>query len=151
MVATQVKTSDLKNREIPVTIEGEVDLSNTVSSISGDRYVSIDFFPKSLERFIPDEKRIEGYDLDIVVKFEDEISLTLPPGFQFTDKPENLDISGAGYAFKGIYLVEGSRLTLKKELNISKSIIRKTEFTEWKKFVEAIREFNRYLVTISKK
>ncbi|HRG24433.1 MAG TPA: transglutaminase domain-containing protein [Chitinophagaceae bacterium] len=151
MVATQVKTSDLKNREIPVTIEGEVDLSNTVSSISGDRYVSIDFFPKSLERFIPDEKRIEGYDLDIVVKFEDEISLTLPAGFQFTDKPENLDISGAGYSFKGIYLVEGSRLTLKKELNISNSIIRKTEFTEWKKFVEAIREFNRYLVTISKK
>ncbi len=151
MIANNVKTSDLKNREIPVTIEGEADLSNTVSQISGDKYVSIDFFPKSLERFIPDEKRMEGYDLDILVKFVDEITLNLPAGFQFTDKPENLEVSGTGYSFKGVYLIEGSRLTLKKELSISNSIIRKNEFGEWKKFIESIREFNRYLVTISKK
>jgi len=151
MIATNVKTSDLKNREIPVSIEGEVDLSNTVSTISGDKYVSIDFFPKSLERFIPDEKRVEGYDLDIIVKFEDEIALTLPAGFQFTDKPDNLEVSGAGYAFKGSYVVEGNRLILKKELTISNSMIRKKEFADWRKFIESIREFNRYLVTISKK
>lgn len=151
MVASQVKTSDLKNRELPVTIEGEVDLSNTVNLIGGDKYVGIDFFPKSLERFIPDEKRVEGYDLDVIVKFEDEISLSLPAGFQFTDKPDNLEISGAGYSFKGIYLIEGNRLVLKKELSLNNSIIRKSDFGEWKKFIESIREFNRYLVTISKK
>ena len=85
------------------------------------------------------------------MKFVDEITLNLPAGFQFTDKPENLEVSGTGYSFKGVYLIEGSRLTLKKELSISNSIIRKNEFGEWKKFIESIREFNRYLVTISKK
>ncbi len=151
MVASNVRTSDLRNREIPVMIEGEVDLTNTVNQIAGEKYVGIDFFPKSLERFIPDEKRIEGYDLDIMVKFDDEISLALPAGFQFTDKPDNLEINGTGYSFKGVYVVEGNRLTLKKELSINNSIIRKSEFVQWTKFIESIREFNRYFVTISKK
>ncbi len=77
MQAANIKTSDLKNREIPVTIEGDVDLSNFVNSISGDKYVSIDFFPKTLERYMPDEKRVGGYDFDDVLAFEDEISLTI--------------------------------------------------------------------------
>ena len=71
MVAAGIKTGDIKNREIPVQIEGNVDLSNTVNTISGDKYVGVDFFPKSLDRFIPDEKRLQGYDLDEIIQFED--------------------------------------------------------------------------------
>jgi len=151
MIATNLKTSDLQNREIPVTIEGEVDLSNTVNTISNDKYVGIDFFPKTLDKFIPDEKRIEGYDLDIVVRFEDEISLTIPAGKKFIDKPDNLELKFDGYEFKGIYTVDGNKLTLRKELSIKNSIIKKAEFPQWIRFIESIKEFNKYFVSISNK
>jgi len=147
--ATNIKTSELKNRDLAVTIEGDIDLSNSVNTISGDKYVGIDFFPKSLERFIPDEKRVEGYDLDEVVKFEDEISLTIPAGKKFTDKPENLEIKNDNYEFKGEYTVVNNKLTLKKVLAIKNSIIKKTDFENWTKFVESIKEFNKYLITIT--
>jgi hypothetical protein len=147
--ATNIKTSDLKNRDLAVTIEGDIDLSNSVNTISNDKYVGIDFFPKSLERFIPDEKRVEGYDLDEVVKFEDEISLTIPTGKKFTDKPENLEIKNDNYEFKGEYTVVNNKLTLKKVLAIKNSIIKKTDFESWTKFVESIKEFNKYLITIT--
>jgi hypothetical protein len=149
--ATNVKTSDLKNREIPVVIEGDIDLSNSVNTISNDKYVGIDFFPKSLERFVPDEKRMEGYDLDQVVKFEDEISLVIPAGKKFTDKPENLEIKNDGYEFKGEYTVTDNKLTLKKTLSIKNSVIKKSEFANWTKFIESIKEFNKYLITITQK
>jgi hypothetical protein len=151
LVAANVKTSDLKNRDLSVTIEGDIDLTNSVSTISGDKYAGIDFFPKSLERFVPDEKRVEGYDLDDVIKFEDEVSLTIPAGKIFADKPENLEIKHDGYEFKGEYTVVNNKLTLKKSLAIKNSIIKKADFTNWTKFIESIKEFNKYLITITQK
>jgi hypothetical protein len=151
MIATNLKTSDLVNRDIPVTIEGDVDLSNTVNTINTVKYVGIDFFPKTLDKFIPDEKRVQGYDLDVVVKFEDEISLTVPADKKFIDKPDNLEIKHDGYEFKGTYTIEGNKLVLRKELSIRNSLIRKSEFPAWKKFIESIKEFNSYLVSISNK
>ena len=151
MVATNVKTSDLKNRDLPVVIEGDVDLSNTVNTISGDKYVGVDFFPKTLDKFIPDEKRIEGYDLDVLVKFEDEIALTIPADNKFIDKPENLEMKFDGYEFKGEYTITGNKIVLKKELSIKNSIIKKADFPNWTKFIESIKEFNKYLLSITKK
>lgn len=151
MVATGVKTSDLKNREIPVTIEGDVDLSNTVNTISGDFYVGVDFFPKTLDRFIPDEKRIEGYDLDDIIKLEDEITLTIPADKKFVDKPDNLEMKFDGYEFKGEYTLQGNKMVLKKELLLKNGIIKKEDFANWTKFIESIKEFNRYFLSITKK
>ncbi|WP_462252684.1 transglutaminase-like domain-containing protein [Ferruginibacter sp.] len=151
MVATNVKTSDLKNRDLPVVIEGDVDLSNTVNTISGDKYVGVDFFPKTLDKFIPDEKRVGGYDLDVLVKFEDEIGLTIPADKKFIDKPDNLELKFDGYEFKGEYTITGNKMVLKKELSIKNSIIKKTDFPNWIKFIESIKEFNKYFLSITKK
>jgi len=149
--AANVKTSDLSNRETAVTIEGSIDLTNSVNSIRGDKYVGIDFFPKSLERFVPDEKRIQGYDLDEVVKFDDEISLSIPADRAFTDKPDNLQIKNDGYEFNGEYVIANNKLVLKKTLSIKNSIIKKADFANWTKFIESIKEFNKYMITITKK
>jgi hypothetical protein len=151
VTANNVKTSNLDNREINVSIEGEIDFSNAVNVISNDIYVGIDFFPKSLEGLVPDEKRENGYDLDDVVKFEDEISLTAPVGTKFVDVPTNLIVTQPGYEFKGEYLIVGNKLTLKKTLSINNNIIKVADFANWKKFIESIKEFNSYLISITKK
>jgi hypothetical protein len=151
MQAGNIKTSDLKNREIPVTIEGDVDLTNYVNTISGDKYISIDFFPKTLERYMPDEKRVGGYDFDDVMCFEDEISLTIPANTRFVDIPEKKEIVYDGYEFKGEYSVTGNKITLKKKVVIKNSIIRKADFENWKKFLGAIKEFSQYFLSVTKK
>lgn len=149
--AANIKTSDLKDRELPVTIEGDVDLTNYVNSISGDKYISIDFFPKTLERYMPDEKRVNGYDFDYVLSYDDNISLTLPPDKIFVDIPGKLDMTYSGYEFKGEYTVSGNTITLKKSLTIKNSVIKVTDFENWKKFLEAIKEFNKYFLSATKK
>ena len=149
--AANIKTSDLKNRELPVSIEGDVDLSNSVTTISGDKYMSIDFFPKTLERYLPDEKRVNGYDFDYVLTYEDEISLTVPNDKKFVDIPAKLDINNEGYEFKGEYTVVGNKIVLKKLLTIKNSIIKTSDFENWKKFLESIKEFNKYFISVTKK
>lgn len=151
LVATNISTSDLKNRELPVSIEGDVDLSNTVSTISNEQYVGIDFFPKSLENLIPDEKRTRGYDLDDLVQYDDLITLTVPVGKKFIDKPDNLELNFPGYSFKGVYEVAGNKLTLRKTLSISNGMIPKSDFENWKGFIRSIKEFNKYLITVANK
>ena len=151
MQAANIKTSDLKNREIPVTIEGDVDLSNYVNTISGDKYISIDFFPKTLERYMPDEKRVGGYDFDDVLSFEDEISLTIPPDTKFVDIPEKTELVYDGYEFKGEYSVSGNKIFLRKKIVIKNSVIKKSDFDNWKKFLESIKEFSKYLLSVTKK
>ena len=151
MVATNIKTSDLNNRDLTVSIEGDVDLSNTVNNISGSKYVGVDFFPKSLDRFIPDEKRVEGYDFDDVLQFTDEITLTVPADKKFIDKPEDLEVKGDGFAFKGSYTLVGNKMTLSKTLSIKNNIIAKTELPAWTRFIESIKEFNKYFLSITNK
>lgn len=151
MQAANVKTSDLKNRDIPVTIEGDVDLSNYVNTISGDKYISIDFFPKTLERFMPDEKRVGGYDFDDVMTYEDEISLTIPADMKFVDVPEKAEMTYDGYAFTGEYIVTGNKIMLRKKIIIKNSIIKKSDFGNWTKFLGSIKEFSRYIISVTKK
>ena len=151
MVAANVKTSDLNNRDLPVSIEADIDLSNTVNTISGDKYVGIDFFPKTLDSYIPDEKRTQGYDFDDVIQFEDLITLTIPADKKFVDKPDDLLLSAAGYEFKGSYTVAGNKLTLSKTLSLKKNIIAKTELKEWSNFLASIKEFNKYFISVTKK
>lgn len=149
--ASGVKTSDLTNREIPVTISGTIDLSNHVQAISGDKYINLDFFPKTLDSYLPDEKRVNGYDFDYVLSFEDEFSLTIPAGSKFGDVPDKLELNYDGFSFRGEYAVSGNKIVLKKQLVLKKSIIGKKDFADWTKFLGSVKEFSRYFFSVTSK
>lgn len=148
--ASQIKSSDLTNREIPVVIEGDIDLTNNINNIGNDQYVHIDFFPKNLSRYMPDEKRQKGFDFESVFAFEDELELVLPAGKKCIDLPEKLTIDRPGYSFVGSYETTGNKVRLKKTLTIKESVIPADQLADWKVFLESIREFNSYLLTITK-
>jgi hypothetical protein len=145
------KISDLKNREIPVIIEGESNLSNNTTVIDGDCYVNIDFFPTTLQRYMPDEKRTRGYDLNWVTSFEDELSLIVPAGKKFADVPEKLELSFEGYSFTGEYIISGNKITLKKRLLIKKSTVPVKDFANWKNFLQKVKAFSENYITVTGK
>lgn len=149
--ASDIKTSDLTNRGIPVTISGNILLSNTVQTISKNNYINLDFFPKTLERYMPDEKRKRGYDFDYVLSFDDEFSLTIPDNRQFSDIPEKLELKQNGYEFKGEYVVSGNKIILKKQLVLNNSIVNYSDFDNWKKFLESIKTFSSYFFSVTTK
>jgi hypothetical protein len=149
--ASGIQTSDLNNREIPVVISGSIDLSNSVQTISGSKYINLDFFPKTLDKYRPDEKRQTGYDLGYVMSFEDEFTLTIPENSRFSDIPKKLELQYPGYEFRGEYILQGNKIILKKLLVLKSSVIKKNDFTEWTKFLDSIKEFSGYFFSVTTK
>ena len=149
--ASNIQTTDLDNRGIPVVISGIIDLSNSVQTISGSKYINLDFFPKTLDKYRPDEKRLSGYDVGYVMSFQDEFSLTIPNGSRFADIPKKIELKYPGYEFSGEYAVQGNKITLKKLLVLKSSVIAKKDFAEWTKFLDAIKEFSGYFFSVTTK
>ncbi|MFL5742570.1 MAG: transglutaminase family protein, partial [Flavisolibacter sp.] len=149
--ASGIQASDLNNREIPVNISGTIDLSNSVQTISGDKYINLDFFPKTLDRYMPDEKRVSGYDFGYVLSYEDEFTLTVPAGSKFSDVPEKLELKYPGFEFTGAYTVQGNKIVLKKYLVLKNSVVSKKDFEDWTKFIRSIKEFSSYFFSVTTK
>jgi len=149
LTATNVKTSDLNNREIPVVIEGDIDLSNNVIIDEKELYAGIDFFPRKLTSFMPDDKRVNPFEFNSIYVAEDEIELKVP-GFRIKDVPEAIDQQSADYGFKGSYSQTGSTILLKKTLSINTGTVKKADFANWKAFLKKLKDFNNNIVTVEK-
>jgi transglutaminase-like putative cysteine protease len=146
---TNVTTSDLGNREIPVVIEGDIDLSNNTIRDEKEVYAGIDFFPRKLSDFIPDAKRINPYEFNSIYTTEDYIELTVP-GYKIKDLPEAFDEQANDYGFTGSYIQSGNKIVLKKILSIKTGTVKKEDFSNWTVFLKKLKDFNNNMVTVEK-
>ncbi|MBO9658839.1 MAG: transglutaminase domain-containing protein [Chitinophagaceae bacterium] len=141
--AINVKTSDFKNRDIPLVIEADVELSNQVTHVDKICYTSIDFVPASIVKVSPDNERQNPYDLDAVFLAKDEIILELPAGTKAHSLPEKFQAAFKTNNMEAVYKLEGNQVILRKTLQLNSPVIYKTDFDAWKTFVNKIKEFNR--------
>lgn len=149
LVAANVKTSDLNNRELPVVIEGDIDLSNNIIRDEKEVYAGIDFFPRKLTSYMPDEKRMAPYEFNSIYTIEDEIELNIP-GYKVKDLPEAMNQQAADYGFSGSYSQQGSKIVLKKQLTINTGTVKKEDFTNWADFLKKLKDFNNNIVVVEK-
>jgi hypothetical protein len=149
--ASNLVTSDLQNRELPVVIEADVDLSNNVTAVDKDIFASIDFFPKTLNQFIPDEKRQKGFSFESMFTYEDDIELIVPSDKKFVDIPEAVKLNFPDYAFNGSYITSTNRIHLKKTLAIQSGQVSKNDFSNWISFLKKMKDFNSNQVSITNK
>ena len=147
--ATNVKTSDLTNREIPLVIEGDIDLSNNIIRDDKEVYAGIDFFPRKLSDFMPDDKRANPYEFNSIYTAEDEIELSVP-GYKIKDLPEVFNQQTDDYGFAGSYAQQGNKIVLKKALSIKTGTVKKADFNNWKDFLKKLKDFNNNIVTVEK-
>jgi transglutaminase-like putative cysteine protease len=146
--AANVKTSDFKNRDIPLVIEGDVEISNRVTKVDKVCYTSIDFFPATIVNVSPDEERQNPYDLDNVFVAKDEVTLELPAGTKAQSLPQKFQASFQTNTMEAVYTTTPKSVVLKKTLLLNSPVIYKTDFETWKSFVSKIKEFNRNNITL---
>ena len=146
--ATNVKTSDIKNRDIPIVIEGDVEINNQTTIVDNTCYTGIDFFPGAIVGFIPDEDRQTPIDIDAVFTMSDEVILKLPAKAKPTLLPKPLQLNFSNNNIAANYIAANNTITLKKSLQINSPVINTTDFTAWKIFLNKIKEYNRNNVNI---
>lgn len=150
LVISNVKTSDLNNREIPVVFEGDIDLTNYVITEDKEIYVGIDFFPETLKGYIPDKDRQQDYELSSSYVAQDETELILPAGYKVTSIPPAIEEKATDYEVSGSYIVKDNKVTFKKTLAFNTGRIRKADFENWKLFTKKLKDFNSNLILIKK-
>jgi hypothetical protein len=150
LVANNVKTSDLGNREIPVTIEGDIDLSNYIITEDKEVYAGIDFFPKDLGGLIPDKDRQQDYSLHSAYVMQDETELVLPAGYKAVSLPAAINEKADDYEVAGSYTSKDNKVIFKKTLSFNTGRIRKADFENWKAFANKLKDFNSNLILIKK-
>jgi Transglutaminase-like superfamily len=150
LTVSNVKTSDLSNREIPVVVEGDIDLSNYVITEDKEIYVGIDFFPEDLRGLIPDKDRQQDYELHTAYVAQDETELILPVGYKVVAFPNAIEEKATDYEVAGAYTVKDNKVTFKKSLSFKTGVIKKADFENWKKFTNKLKDFNSNLILIKK-
>jgi hypothetical protein len=150
LVASNVKTSDLSDREIPVIIEGDIDLSNYIITEDKEVYAGIDFFPKDLGGLIPDKDRQQDYALHSAYVMQDETELILPAGYKVVSLPAAINEKADDYEVSGSYTPKDNKVIFKKTLAFTTGRIRKADFENWKAFANKLKDFNSNLILIRK-
>ena len=150
LVISGVKTSDLSNREIPVIIEGDIDLSNYVITEDKEIYVGIDFFAEDLRSYIPDKDRQQDYVLHSSYVSQDETELILPAGYKVASLPAAINEKAEDYEVNGSYSSKDNKIIFKKTLSFNTGRIRKADFENWKTFAKKLKDFNSNLILIKK-
>jgi len=150
LAVTNVKTSDLNNREIPVVVEGDIDLSNYIITEDKEIYVGIDFFPEDMRGIIPDKDRQQDYALSSGYVSQDETELILPVGYKVASLPGSIDEKTADYAVNASYSSKDNKILFKKTLSFPTGRIRKADFENWKRFTNKLKDFNSNLILIKK-
>lgn len=146
--AKNVTTSDLTNRDIPITIEGDIDVTNRVTKVDNSVYTNIDFFPSSITGFIPAEDRESPIDIDNVFVTQDEITLQLPANAKAESLPETFKDAFKENKMEASYTSADNKIMLKKKMTFNSPVINPSEFTDWKNFLTRIKDYNRSNITI---
>jgi hypothetical protein len=150
LTVSNVKTSDLNNREIPVVVEGDIDLSNYVITEDKEIYVGIDFFPEDVRGIIPDKDRQQDYELHAAYVSQDETELLLPAGYKVVSFPAAIEEKNSDYDVTGSYVIKDNKVIFKKTLALKSGVIKKADFENWKKFTNKLKDFNSNLILIKK-
>jgi hypothetical protein len=147
--ATNVQTSDFRDRDTPIVIQGDIAISNQVTQVDKTCYMGIDFFPGSITRFIPGEERQTPIDMNSVLLSKDEISLELPAGAKPRYLPPVFTAAFQGDSIRADYTMKGHTVFLTKRLQISSPVINTGDFVAWKQFLDAIKTFNRNNISVN--
>ena len=147
--AVNIVTSDFKNRDIPIVIQGDVTINNQVTRVDKTCYMGIDFFPGSITRFIPAEDRQTPIDMNSVLLSDDEISLELPVGARSRYLPSPFSVAFGSDSLTATYTMKGHTIYLSKRMEISSPVINTADFPAWKTFLESIKTFNRDNISVN--
>lgn len=150
LVVTNIKTSDLNNREVPVVIEGDIDLSNYVITEDKEIYLGIDFYPENLQGLQPDKDRQQDYELSSGYVSVDETELILPAGYKVVSFPAAISEKTPDYEVTGSYTVKDNKVVFSKTLAFITGRIRKADFENWKLFSKKLKDFNSNLILVKK-
>ncbi|HLV38892.1 transglutaminase-like domain-containing protein [Xanthomarina sp.] len=143
-----INTSNLTDREIPVNIDYNIQINNAVSSFDNTIYIDLDL-EKELSGY-NFEKRKTDYVFDYKKHLQSTTTLKIPEGYKIESLPKDIAIANNNYNLKVSFVESNNTLIYKKDFEITKNVVKKTDFTEWNDFIKNLNTLYNEQITLTK-
>jgi hypothetical protein len=143
-----IKTSDFTNRDIALTLDYTVAISNKVSFFDDEIYVDLDFMNEYKSFELKDRK--VDYEMDYKTYFNSEITLKIPDGYKVTKIPSNLVLKENNFDVNISFQNTGKEIVYKKIFLFKNGCIKANEIEKWNDFNKKLIDNYNQQITLSK-
>lgn len=144
---SNIKTSNLSNREITLDISHDISIKNNVSTFENDVYIDIDF-DKEFKNF-EFKKRKMDYVFNFKKSLKSTTTLKIPSTYKINQIPNNISISNPDYNLSVTYSLNGNIITYTKQFIIKNAKIEVLNFKEWNQFISKLKHiYNEQIVIV---
>lgn len=130
---SEVKTSDLLDRDAQINISYDIAIKNAVSAFENTIYINMDV-DKELSTFEL-KKRKTDYVFNFKKDLQSTISLELPAGYTVSHLPKNIAITSKNYDLSVDFSVQNNTVHCKKLFKIRNAKIETSDLEEWNNFI----------------
>ena len=145
---TNIKTSDLKNRDIKLTIDYNVEVENKVSSFDNDMYVDLEYMNEFKGFELKDRKM--DYQFDYKKNYESVVTLAIPAGYKVTKLPTDLIVKENNFDISITFQKTDKEIIYKKSFIFKNGEIKASEMTKWNAFIKNLISNYNQQITLSK-
>lgn len=147
--ATNIEVSDIGNRDGQMQLIFDVNWENAAAAFGNEIYLNLDF-EKTLDQFDFEDDRKNDYLFSHKMHQVTTVTLDLPEGYSATYLPEPVDIQHDYFSFQIAYTQKDNQLLYTKTIAFPKAEIRKEDFAEWNKAIEAMNKMHNEQVVLTK-
>lgn len=144
---TNIKTSDLKNRDAKLTIDYNVEVENKVSSFDNEMYIDLEYMNEFKAFDLKDRKM--DYEFDYKKNYESTVTLAIPAGYKVSKLPTDLIVKEANFDVAITFQKTDKEITYKKSFVFKNGEIKASELTKWNDFnKKLIANYNQQITLI---
>lgn len=148
ITATNIKTSDLKNRDQKLSVNYDVNVLNKVSKFDNDIYIDLEYMDEYKNFEFKDRKT--DYELNYKTNYESNVTLTIPDGYKLSKLPENLTVNEDDFNILISFKQVGKNIVYKKKFVFKNAIVKANEMTKWNTFNKNLNSIYNQQIILTK-
>lgn len=145
---SNVKTSDLSNRDIKLNIDYDISIDNKVSSFDNEMYVDLEYQEEYKNFELKDRKT--DYQFDYKENFNSTINLAIPAGYKVTKLPSDLIVKENNFDIAITFQKTDKEIIYKKSLIFKNGEIKHSEIPKWNDFIKKLINNYNQQITLTK-
>ncbi|MEW5675129.1 transglutaminase-like domain-containing protein [Flavobacterium enshiense] len=145
---SNIKTTDLSNRDTKVVIDYDLKLDNKVSAFDNEIYIDLDF-KKEFSKLNFKERK-NDFEFPFKENYNAVIKLEIPAGYKVTKLPESLSATTENYNVTIECKQIANQIVYSKHFEFKNGLIKATDFTDWNSLLEKINKIYNEQITLTK-
>ena len=145
---SNIKTSDLKNRDIKLTIDYNVAVENKISNFDNEMYIDLEYM-NELKGFELKDRKTD-YQFEYKKNYESTVTLAIPSGYKVTKLPTDLIVKENNFDIALTYLTNDKEIIYKKTFIFKNGEIKASEMSKWNDFIKKLIANYNQQITLSK-